>query len=106
MGECSGRRRKPRTKLAPQRTALALALVAALYAAQAAAALVYGRVSGIDSQNDAFQVRLGIRTITVKVNNGRYEVVLPPGQYAATYGNKRATLVSYPSSTRQDLSFK
>lgn len=89
-----------------RRVALAFAVGGALYAAVAAAALVFGQVSGIDKPNDEFQVSGDGYRATVKVNNNKYEVVLPPGQYTATYKGKRATIVSYPSSTRQDISFK
>ena len=87
--------------------ALVLALGGALYAAGAAAALVFGQVSGIDSPNDQFQVRVGNSNVTVNVKNYAYEIVLPPGVYAAVYKNsRRAEIVSSSSSRRQDLVFK
>jgi hypothetical protein len=82
------------------------ALGGAIYAAVAAAALVFGQVSGIDSPNDSFEVQVGKSPVTVNVRNHTYEVVLPPGVYTAVYKGKRAELVSTSGSRRQDLVFK
>ena len=95
----------------PRRIARCLALVfasgGALYAAVAAAALVFGQVSGIDSPNDHFEVQVGNKNVTVNVRNYAYEIVLPPGVYAAVYKNsRRAEIVSSANSRRQDLVFK
>jgi hypothetical protein len=97
--------RSGRMRLAP-RLAGAFALGSALYAAVAAAALVFGQVSGIDSPNDQFQVRVGSNEVTVNVRNYAYEIVLPPGVFPAVYKNKRAQVVSSTNSRRQDLVFK
>jgi len=98
------------TKSGRMRLALRLAAVFALggvlYAAVAAAALVFGQVSGIDSPNDPFQVRVGDKDVTVNVRNYAYEIVLPPGVYPAVYKNKHAQLVSSSNSRRQDLVFE
>jgi len=100
------RSRHKRMRLAPW-PALLFGLGGALHAAVAAAALVFGQVSGIDSPNDRFEVRVGNSNVTVDVRNYAYEIVLPPGVYAAVYKkNRRAEIVSSSSSRRQDLVFK
>lgn len=86
--------------------ALAVALACGPYAAVVPAALVFGEVHGIDSPNDTFHITVKGKRVDVNVNNHKYEVALPPGQYTATYKDRRSTLVSYPTSTRQDISFK
>jgi len=104
MSPSTGSRRK-RTKLA-RLVAWAFASGGVLYAAAAAAALVFGQVSGIDRPNDQFEVRVGKARVTVNVRNNAYEVVLPPGVYTAVYKNRSARLVSSSSSRRQDLVFR
>jgi len=84
------------------------ALGGALHAAVAAAALVFGQVSGIDSPDDQFEVQVGKSSVVVNVKNYAYEIVLPPGVYPAVYKkkNRHAQLVSSSNSRRQDLVFK
>jgi len=82
------------------------ALAGLLYAAAAAAALVFGQARGIDSPNDSFEVNVNGKAVTVRVSNGAFRVVLPPGVYSAVYKGKRAQIVSSASSRRQDLEFK
>jgi hypothetical protein len=87
--------------------ALVCALGGSLYAAVAAAALVFGQVSGIDSPNDHFEIRVGNSDVTVNVRSNAYEIVLPPGNYVAVYKkSRRAEIVSTANPRRQDLVFK
>lgn len=107
MSTCTSARSAQRRPGLARCLAPVFALGGALYAAVAAAALVFGQVSGIDSPNDQFKVQVGDKPVTVNVRNNAYEIVLPPGVYTASYKNgKTAQIVSSSSSRRQDLVFK
>jgi hypothetical protein len=68
------------------------------------AAMVYGNVAGCSGE---IRVQGGSADTRVPIQNGAYQVVLPPGTYSATCisNGKRQGIVSSPSSVRQNLNF-